>query len=299
MTNSRPPLRHTAFDSRRFARLGIEVMSLESLWARMQRGTMLRPERVDFFMLLLIERGRGQHMVDFLQFRLRAGSLVFVQPGQVQQWHPPVGLKGIMLLVDPAVMNPDTTRSALQHTLARHWPSWPTHAELPAGVRSVVRQSLVQLADECKRFDGSELTIALMRSMLACVLLHAARIHERLAPVSDEQPGGPAALVRQLRSAVEARLRSRPTVQALAADLGYSVSTLDRACRAAEGRSAKAVIDRRIALEAQRLLVHSGDSAGQIGVSLGFSEPTNFLKFFKRVAGSTPDAFRQKYAGTG
>ncbi len=34
--------------------------------------------------------------------------------------------------------------------------------------------------------------------------------------------------------------------------LGYAISTLNRACAAMEGRSAKSVLDRRIALEAQR-----------------------------------------------
>lgn len=59
--------------------------------------------------------------------------------------------------------------------------------------------------------------------------------------------------------------------------------------------SAKAFIDRRTALEAQRLLVHTGATTTAIGEALGFSEPTNFLKFFKRVVGMTPDAFRRRY----
>lgn len=272
-------------------------MPLHSLWQRMHRQTMLRPERVDFFMLLLIERGQGTHMVDFAEFPMRPGSLVFVKPGQVQQWHPPTHVRGLLLLADPPVMNPDTTRSALQHTLAREWPTWPTHRVLPSSARPVLHRWLRQLVDECARFDDGELSIALMRSMLACLLLQVARIHAG-SPASGADTRGPEpALSRLLLAALEAHLRSRPTVQSLAAELGYSVSTLNRACLVAEGRTAKAVIDRRVLLEAQRLLVHSHDAAAQIGLSLGFSEPSNFHKFFRRVAGCTPDEFRQRYAG--
>jgi AraC-like DNA-binding protein len=79
--------------------------------------------------------------------------------------------------------------------------------------------------------------------------------------------------------------------------LGYSESTLSRACVAVAGRTAKEEIDARIALEAKRLLVHSPAPAANIGHQLGFSEPTNFLKFFRRTVGSTPLEFRQAHLG--
>ncbi|MEO8804931.1 MAG: helix-turn-helix domain-containing protein [Burkholderiaceae bacterium] len=48
-------------------------------------------------------------------------------------------------------------------------------------------------------------------------------------------------------------------------------------------------------LEAQRLLVHSTSTSVAIGELLGFSEPTNFVKFFRRRVGTTPEAFRQAH----
>ena len=79
--------------------------------------------------------------------------------------------------------------------------------------------------------------------------------------------------------------------------LGYSESTLSRACVAAVGHTAKRAIDLRLVLEAKRLLVHSQATVVQISHQLGFSEPTNFVKFFRRLAGRTPQQFRA--AGTG
>lgn len=288
-------LRQTKFANDRLARLGVEVMSLSALWQRMDHAVMLRAERIDFFMLLLVERGRGRHVIDFASFTLQPGSLVFVQPGQVQQWHPPGQMEGLMLMVDPRVMNPDTTRSSLQASLAREWQGWPAHAVLPAHARPAMRRWLRQIADECTRYDDSDLSVLLVRSMLSCLLLQAARTHSSPSVLATDIAPSDTALMRMLLGAIAARLRERPTVRSIAAEMGYSVSSLNRACLASEGRSAKAVIDHRVALEAQRLLVHSNDTAAQIGLSLGFSEPTNFLKFFKRVTGSSPERFRQLY----
>ena len=76
--------------------------------------------------------------------------------------------------------------------------------------------------------------------------------------------------------------------------LGYSESTLSRVCDAAQGRSAKQVIDRRVALEAARELVHSQASVAEVNHHLGFSEATNFVKFFRRMNGYSPQAFRNR-----
>ncbi len=80
-----------------------------------------------------------------------------------------------------------------------------------------------------------------------------------------------------------------------ASELGCSEKTLSRWCQRAAGTNAKAQIDRRVVLEAKRLLVHTDHAVETITDQLGFSEATNFVKFFKRLAGTTPVAFRRSY----
>ncbi|MFD5825136.1 helix-turn-helix transcriptional regulator, partial [Lentzea sp. NPDC060358] len=86
--------------------------------------------------------------------------------------------------------------------------------------------------------------------------------------------------------------RSRNAAE-YAAAIGYSARSLNRICLAATGRTAKALIDARVALEAKRLLAHTDLSSAAIGHRLGFSEATNFTKFFLRETGTSPGAFRQ------
>jgi AraC-like DNA-binding protein len=60
------------------------------------------------------------------------------------------------------------------------------------------------------------------------------------------------------------------------------------------GVRAKALITLRINLEAKRLLAHTGLSIALIGERLGFEDPTNFVKFFKREVGCAPGEFRRR-----
>jgi AraC-like DNA-binding protein len=66
----------------------------------------------------------------------------------------------------------------------------------------------------------------------------------------------------------------------------------------AAGIGAKDYIDRRVLLEAKRLLAHGDQPAAKIAARLGFSSATNFSKFFHRRAGTSPLAFRQAVRGT-
>jgi AraC-like DNA-binding protein len=71
------------------------------------------------------------------------------------------------------------------------------------------------------------------------------------------------------------------------------VRTLTRASLLATGRTAKQLLDDRVALEAKRLLAESDLPVAEIGVRLGFGEATNFGRFFARTVGCSPGRFRE------
>jgi AraC-like DNA-binding protein len=97
------------------------------------------------------------------------------------------------------------------------------------------------------------------------------------------------------RNAIETDLTHRHDVVDYARHLGYSARTITRACQQVTGQTAKAVLTDRLVLEAKRLLVHTDTPAATISAQLGFSEPTNFTKFFTRNTAHSPTSFRNLY----
>jgi AraC-like DNA-binding protein len=97
---------------------------------------------------------------------------------------------------------------------------------------------------------------------------------------------------RRFAKAVEAGLARRVSAREHAARLGVSESTLERACKAVAGLTAKQFIGKRTVLEAKRLLLHSTYTMAGVGLSLGFEDATNFVKFFRHAEGVTPGAYR-------
>ncbi|MOA66752.1 DNA-binding transcriptional regulator AraC [compost metagenome] len=53
------------------------------------------------------------------------------------------------------------------------------------------------------------------------------------------------------------------------------------------------MVHQRLLLEARRNLIYTRMSIGQLSDSLGFTDPTYFARWFKRLSGQTPNAYRR------
>ncbi len=85
------------------------------------------------------------------------------------------------------------------------------------------------------------------------------------------------------------------SVTAYADALGYSRRTLARVVRAATGETPKAFIDKRVVLEAKRLLAHTDLPTARVGAAVGFPDAANFSKFFQQHTDTAPAAFRAEH----
>lgn len=96
----------------------------------------------------------------------------------------------------------------------------------------------------------------------------------------------------KFRELLEHNFTKIHTVQEYASLLGVSLRSLNNYVRESSDRTPLQLINERIALEAKRQIRHSPLSVKEIGYQLGFDDPSNFVKFFKRVTGQTPTEYR-------
>ena len=77
-----------------------------------------------------------------------------------------------------------------------------------------------------------------------------------------------------------------------AAELGVTAPHLNRVCKPVTGRTASALVQARLLLEAKRALTYTSMTVSEIAYLLGFVDPAHFSKFFSRLEGLPPSAFR-------
>lgn len=253
--------------------LPVEMIQRSDLSRRFGPEFFARPDRPSFDTFMLIERGNGFHTIDFERIQLLPRRIVRTRPGQVQSWEFGGEVEATMLLSRAEPLSPALTERRPAADLGAE--SWATALALTESIRR-----------EQERFDGSAESSHLLTTLLRGVeaLFDRAQVTDSSATVPEPYLA--------FRRAIEQDLGSGHKVRDHARLLGYSERTLTRACQRVTGMTAKGVLDQRLTLEAKRLLAHSDTSAAAIGVQLGFTEATNFGKFFLRNTGQRPAQFR-------
>ncbi|MFI0960239.1 helix-turn-helix transcriptional regulator [Streptomyces sp. NPDC021080] len=270
---------------------GLEVISLAALRARSRaQGTDLgAPQRPAFHQVLTLASGTLRQSVDFTVHDVERDAWLWTRPGQVLQWGDLTRAEGTLIAFDRDFPGPATVRAARlddPHARVLRTPK--------GGAATSLRVAGAHLAHEFQAPGRlpRDAHSAVLRHLLDVLILRLAHLEG-----SDTPATGTRETFLRFRASVERDFAHTRRVDDYALTLGYSARTLSRAALESAGIGAKEFIDRRVVLEAKRLLAHTDLAAARIADRLGFSSATNFAKYFHQRAGQAPIAFRTAVRG--
>lgn len=250
-----------------------------------------RVHRIDFHTVMLFTGGPVRHMIDFAEYEAAAGDLLWIRPGQVHRFAPEGEYRGTVLTLQPGFLPRATVEATGLYRYDLPPLLHPDQARLAA-----LTAALDQLRREYEDATTLPLSLhtAVLRHTLSAFLLRLAHLAASSAHAARQgradAPGDSTFTL--FRDAVERGFATNHSVSAYADALGYSRRTLVRAVRAATGETPKGFIDKRVVLEAKRLLAHTEMPIGRVGAAVGFPDAANFSKFFQQHTDQTPAAFR-------
>ena len=265
----------------------IEVNTLSGIRDRGGPREFLTPQRLDFDLLVHIEIGSAWHTVDFTDYPLRPGDVLWVRAGQVHQWGAIADIEGTVAMFGPHTVDERTT-ALIRSQLIRQRSHWPA-ADLAGTPVSPALDLLTNSGADPRETGRTDLRQAALAHCLAALLLQLALVEPAgTAPAR----GSTHEVYVWFRDHIEEHFRSWHKVSEYADRLGYSARTLNRLARQNTGLSAKELIDERVVLEAKRQLSHADASVSEIAEQLGFEDASNFSSYFRRQTQLTPGAFR-------
>lgn len=167
-------------------------------------------------------------------------------------------------------------------------PRQPHHDQWPEAARATLRFDCPFNQIRFPRI-GLQLPIGTPDPQLQQMAL--AQCEEELQRLHDS--GGLLAEVRQL---IKRHLAEDASVERIASELGMSARTLRR--RLDElGTSYQMILEQLRRGRAVELLLHTPDGIDAIAADLGYEDPSNFSRAFKRWTGLSPRAYRQSRGG--
>ncbi len=273
--------------------LDIEIVSANELRQRIIEQRFRQAHQINFYLMMLVESGRCQPVVDYTPLPEKKGSLLLVRPNQALKLDLSTSWEGWIVIFRPEYLASFGNELGGDFFLVEEMQGLPALTQLNEASRRVMSSLLTLMREDARSNYPQQLTNAMLRFQLKSLLLRVLMLSNKTRAI--EPNSTEARRFRRFLALVETSYASQHKLAHYAAQLGCTVKSLSRATLGATGTSAKQYIAARINLEAKRLLTHTQIPISLIAEQLGFDEATNFVKFFKRDCGLAPSEFRNQH----
>lgn len=247
------------------------------------------PHKHDFYIILLVTQGTGVHTIDFREYAVEPGTVFLLTPGQVHSWTLSNDADGFVVFFTQAYYTreyPDRLLSDFPYFNALLYSPVICLTETDEAKLTPVLHMLQQEYEV-----DSPMRNSILSRYLDILLMKLAQIFQpdgsATVPIAKEQT-----LLQDLERLINLHYKEQKTVAFYADRLHVTAKHLNETCKQALGKTTKDILQYRIILEAQRLLVHSDLTSSQIAHELGYFDNTYFFRFFKKHIGCTPEQFR-------
>ncbi|MCF3108358.1 AraC family transcriptional regulator [Niabella sp. CC-SYL272] len=260
------------------------------------RSDTTQPHIHSFYQLIWFRRGTGTHFVDFKAYRVSRNTLFFIAKNQVHYFDQQTHYEGVLIHFNELFLgNNDRGFDFLVGCSLFNNPYQMPCCPVETDQEALLDTCLELIKTEWKH----EETFAreeLLRIYLKAFLIQAQRARNALEKQEGRIPYMPDEKRTQLLlfvNLLEKNYHKGMTVSEYADLLHISTRTLSDLIHETLGKTPSQMIQERMILEAQRLLLHSNLNVNQIGYRLGFDDPSYFVKYFKKYTQISPSEFRK------
>ena len=260
------------------------------------RDNITLPHRDTFYNIFWYQKGSAYHLVDFKPIKVKTNSILFVNKHRVQMLDPKGGYDGKFLLFTDGFFDrhPDDIRYLRNNILFNDLLEEPVlNIQNDSPIISVFNDIESELSE-----PNDTVQYQLLHNLLHNLLLLAER-ERRKSGFIEIRKGEELDYTVLFKNLLEDKFKTIKSVAGYAGLMSVSERKLSKATATTIGKSPKELIDERVVLEAKRMLVHTSNSIKEIGFDLGFDEPTNFIKYFRKHEEKTPIEFRKLFDKAG
>lgn len=270
-----------------------ELVSLGQLFYK-HSEKLTSSHRTGFYHILWFQKGSPIHLVDFNPVKVKPNTILFLNKDTVQRFDKKGGFDGkAILFTDAFFCKTETDTKFLRSTILFN--DLFSVSQIQMGETASLFASLFELMETELKNEKDNLQSDILKNLLHNFLLLSER-ERRKQGFTEIKKDPDLDYVILFKDLLESNYRKLKRVSDYAKKLSVTGKRLNQATSKILDKSPKQMIDERVMLEAKRLLAHTGESVKEIGFDLGFDEPTNFIKFFRKYSNLTPLEFREQFA---
>lgn len=269
-----------------------DMVKVEELLQKKLNHDIAKNHLVQFYIIFFVYEGEGYHTIDFTDYSYKKGTVLLIRKDQIHKFFRSVDVKGhLLVFTEEFIIGHLNRMEALKSMqLFNDSLSFPK-IELTTPKDFSDLSALIQHL-EYEYYTKDSFSVGITRSVLHILMTKLFRIKSKSGHLVKKKKYLSEFL--EFQDLVEKNCFESRKVQDYAKKMGVSTKKLNSIIKEVINVSAKTFIDERMIMQIKRLLISSDFSIKEIAYDVGFSDPTNFFKYFKKFTGSSPEVFRQE-----
>ena len=268
---------------------GFEIISLKNFFESVDKPFIKTPYRTSFYNLIFITKGKGIHEVDFLEYPIKAGELLMISRNRVHRYKEFQTLEGYLIMFTEGFMceflsNQTSEVKELFNLsyLNPHINSLDLYTETLIPLLKVLHN----MYKNSYNFVDNKVIASAFNAFVQ--IISNSRLGEGISKYKKNET------FVNFTELVEKNINSIKTVKEYADMMYTSKKTVNLMTRKAIDMSAKQYIIQQLILKIRLKLSFEQKSINEIAFELGFTDPSNMTRFFKKNTGISPNEFRKK-----
>ena len=282
------------FDAAKPDNSGIDIVTISSLKTRINEFDH-NPEnahQVAFNMIVFYTAGVSKQLVDFVWHDVRENTVIHLSKGQINAFKFTEDLEGYILLFTENYLKKQVN-SLPKNEIIRLFNSHLFSPIIQIPDDSIVKTYIELFYLEYSNFDEGHNQEQIYDSLYSIIFSKLEKLKEyQTFHIKRSEKLN---LFLNFKTLLESNFNKCRNADFYAERLNITYKHLNTISKETISLTAKQFIDEFIILEAKRLLINSGIKSTELSYSLGFEEPTNFVKYFKKHTGFTPNQFKKSF----
>jgi len=246
------------------------------------------PHRHDYYHIMFIKNGRGQHTIDFKTYDIQPNSIFFVSPGQVHSLTIDSDAEGYVISFNSSFyLLKDNFEKLIDFPFFHSINNAPyVYLNSDQGKIQTLWEDIYEEFNP-KEKHGNKV----LRALLELLLIRISSTYSK--PIIEDKPTYLTYQIRKLETLVDLHFKTHRVLNDYAELMHISSTHLNSICKKALNKTVKNLIHERQLIEAKRLLLFTNNSIAEIAYELGFTDKSYFMRFFKKQTSVTADTYRQ------
>ena len=252
----------------------------------------LMPHLHDFYSIFWIESGEAIHATEFVEYSLKADTILFVPPGLKHRMYIDKSVGGIYILFNEEFIQYNRVNvQPLKNYRLFNNSEFKSLITVEPDRKERLRNITNLIFNELRNRDEYSQDIVL--NLLHLFLLESRRIFDQQnQSEKEESESTPDTTIIRFKQLIEENFTKEKNVSPYAEMLNMNPSCLNELSKRITGITAGELIRNRVIDETKKLLYSSRMSGKEIAYELGFDDPAYFSRFFKKYTGITLKEFR-------